>query len=55
MNESLRIGAYGEVRLCVHRKTGVKRAVKIINKNMLDRTETKRFLEEIEILKKLVL
>lgn len=29
-------GAYGEVRKCLHRDTKVQRAVKIINKNMLD-------------------
>jgi len=34
------IGAYGEVRMCTHRKTAVRRAVKIINKNYLDVKET---------------
>ena len=28
-------GAFGEVRLCTHRKTGAKRAVKIIKKSFL--------------------
>ena len=28
-------GAFGEVRLCTHRKTGIKRAVKIIKKSFL--------------------
>lgn len=45
------IGAFGEVRLCTHRKTGVKRAVKIIKKSFLKGKEEMRFLSEIEILK----
>jgi calcium/calmodulin-dependent protein kinase I len=45
------IGAFGEVRLCTHRKTGAKRAVKIIKKSFLKGKEEVRFLSEIEILK----
>ena len=44
-------GAFGEVRLCTHRKTGAKRAVKIIKKSFLQGKEETRFLQEIEILK----
>lgn len=44
-------GAFGEVRLCTHRKTGVKRAVKIIKKSFLKGKEETRFLGEIDILK----
>ena len=44
-------GAFGEVRLCTHRKTGVKRAVKIIKKSFLQGKEETRFLSEIELLK----
>ena len=48
------IGAFGEVRLCTHRKTGAKRAVKIIKKSFLQGKEETRFLTEIEILKTMV-
>ena len=37
------IGAFGEVRKCVNRKTGVIRAVKIIKKESLDAKEKVRF------------
>ncbi|TNV82197.1 hypothetical protein FGO68_gene11040 [Halteria grandinella] len=46
-------GAFGEVRLCTHRKTGAKRAVKIIKKSFLQGKEETRFLQEIEILKQM--
>lgn len=49
------LGAFGEVRLCTHRKTGVKRAVKIIKKSFLRGKEEMRFLSEIEILKSMVI
>lgn len=49
-----KIGAFGEVRLCTHRKTGAKRAVKIIKKSFLKGKEEVRFLSEIEILKTMV-
>lgn len=48
------VGAFGEVRLCTHRKTGAKRAVKIIKKSFLQGKEETRFLQEIEILKQMV-
>lgn len=47
-------GAFGEVRLCTHRKSGAKRAVKIIKKSFLQGKEETRFLSEIEILKQMV-
>ena len=47
-------GAFGEVRLCTHRKTGAKRAVKIIKKSFMKGKEEVRFLSEIEILKQMV-
>lgn len=53
-NYLILVGAFGEVRLCTHRKTGTKRAVKIIKKSFLKGKEEKRFLEEIEILKTMV-
>ena len=47
------LGAFGEVRKCVNRKTGVIRAVKIIKKESLDAKEKVRFFQEINILRKL--
>ncbi len=41
------------MRTCTHRKSGVKRAVKILKKNFLKEEEQKRFFHEIEILKKM--
>ena len=37
------IGAFGEVRKCVNRKTGAIRAVKIIKKDSLEAKEKVRF------------
>jgi serine/threonine protein kinase len=48
------LGAFGEVRLCTHKKTGTKRAVKIIKKSFLKEKEKEKFLAEIEILKTMV-
>jgi len=48
------VGAFGEVRICTHRKTGAKKAVKIIKKSFLKGKEETRFLSEIEILKQMV-
>jgi calcium-dependent protein kinase len=44
-------GAFGEVRVCSHRKLGVKRAVKILKKNFLKEDEQEKFFHEVEILK----
>ncbi len=49
------LGAFGEVRKCVQRKSGMMRAVKILRKNALqNENEKERFLAEIKILKQLV-
>ena len=45
------IGAYGEVRKCLHKETKVLRAVKIINKKYLASEDRNRLLSEINILK----
>ena len=50
MNE----GAFGEVRMCQHRKLRAIRAVKILRKSALLEEEIKKFIHEIEILKTLV-
>lgn len=47
------VGAFGEVRRCISKRTGLQRAVKIIRKDALDSRELKRFFEEIEIMKDL--
>lgn len=47
-------GSYGEVRTCVHRETGAKRAVKIFRKDLLtNETQKARLEREITILKTL--
>jgi calcium-dependent protein kinase len=47
------VGAYGEVRKCLHKETKALRAVKIINKKYLAENEKERLLSEINILKQL--
>lgn len=47
------LGAYGEVRKCLHKETKALRAVKIINKKYLAENEKERLLGEINILKQL--
>lgn len=48
------LGAYGEIRLCVHRETQVQRCVKVVRKNKLNETQKKSQIEEYRILKDLV-
>ena len=47
------LGAYGEVRRCIHKVTKKVRAVKIIRKEKLEKSERERLFNEIEVLKKL--
>jgi len=47
------LGAYGEVRKCLHKDTKALRAVKIINKKFLEAEEQAKLLSEISILKEL--
>lgn len=47
------LGAYGEVRKCLHKETKALRAVKIINKKFLEEEEHVKLLSEISILKEL--
>ena len=47
------IGAYGEVRKCLSKETNALRAVKIINKKYLERTQEEQLLSEISILKQM--
>jgi len=46
-------GAFGEVRVCVHRESGAQRAVKVLRKAHMDEEEKKMFFNEINILKDL--
>jgi serine/threonine protein kinase len=47
-------GAFGEVRMCVHRDTGAQRAVKVLRKSHMDEDEKKMLFNEINILRELV-
>ena len=47
-------GAFGEVRMCVHRETGAQRAVKVLRKSHMDEDEKKMLFNEISILRELV-
>lgn len=44
-------GAFGEVRLCLHKDTQTQRAVKVLRKNLLDDKEMDMLKNEIAILK----
>jgi calcium-dependent protein kinase len=46
-------GAFGEVRLCLHKETQTQRAVKVLRKNLLDPKEMEMLKNEIAILKDL--
>ena len=46
-------GAFGEVRLCTHRETKEKRAVKVLKKENMDKNEQMQLLNEINTLKSL--
>jgi len=46
-------GAFGEVRVCVHRESGAQRAVKVLRKANMDEDEKRMFFNEINILKDL--
>ena len=48
------LGAFGEVRMCVHRETGAQRAVKVLRKSHMDDDEKKMLFNEINILRGLV-
>lgn len=48
-------GGFGEVRKAIHKYSGLERAVKIINKTDMDIDERERLVNEVQILKTLVL
>ena len=47
-------GAFGEVRLCVHRETGAQRAVKVLRKNDMSETMQQMLFNEINIFSRIV-
>ena len=47
-------GAFGEVRMCVHRESGAQRAVKVLRKSNMDDDEKRMLFNEINILKEIV-
>ena len=46
-------GAFGEVRMCVHRESGAQRAVKVLRKSNMDDDEKRMLFNEINILKEI--
>ena len=48
------LGAFGEVRMCVHRESGAQRAVKVLRKSHMDEEEKRMLFNEINILKEIV-
>ena len=55
LSESILLsGAFGEVRMCVHRESGAQRAVKVLRKSHMDEDEKRMLFNEINILKEIV-
>jgi serine/threonine protein kinase len=48
------LGAFGEVRMCIHRETAAQRAVKVLRKSHMDDDEKRMLFNEINILKEIV-
>lgn len=46
-------GAFGEVRICVHKDSNTQRAVKVLRKSAMDEEEERMLFNEINILKQL--
>ena len=46
-------GAFGEVRICIHRDSNTQRAVKVLRKSAMDEEEEKMLFNEINILRQL--
>lgn len=49
------VGAYGEVRKAIHKKTNQERAVKIINKSSTTKEDQEKLINEVNILRELVI
>ena len=54
LTSSFCLGAFGEVRMCVHRESGAQRAVKVLRKSHMDEEEKRMLFNEINILKEIV-
>ena len=56
INPDIRLiaGAFGEVRMCVHRESQAQRAVKVLRKSHMDEDEKRMLFNEINILKEIV-
>jgi len=52
-NRLIRLGAFGEVRMCVHRESQAQRAVKVLRKSHMDEEEKRMLFNEINILKEI--
>lgn len=48
------IGAFGEVRMCIHRESGAQKAVKVIVKSEMSEKESRMLFNEINVLKEIV-
>jgi len=46
-------GAFGEVRMCIHRESAAQRAVKVLRKSHMDDDEKRMLFNEINILKEI--
>jgi len=46
-------GAFGEVRMCIHRESSAQRAVKVLRKSHMDDDEKRMLFNEINILKEI--
>ena len=53
-NQKNNLGAFGEVRMCVHRESQAQRAVKVLRKSHMDEEEKRMLFNEINILKEIV-
>ena len=45
LEEKIASGAFGEVRMCVHRVTSAQRAIKIVRKSNMDKEDLKMLLK----------
>ena len=54
MTKWMYVGAFGEVRMCVHRESSAQRAVKVIKKGQMDEEEEAMLFNEIKILMQIV-
>jgi len=51
----IHLGAFGEVRMVVHRESGAQRAVKVLKKSGMDEDSKRMLFNEINILREIVI